>query len=133
MARFYSVQTAADAARLRAGGEPWPTGLQRANLGPGFYAWDNAEDAERYRQLLEGRGVAGLVLVVYEIAEDRLNALRTLDLTRLSDAEVDAWMAQYSHYGDAQPHDWQRVIRNTDKGTEHYFAPAAFAQLGEVP
>ena len=33
LATFYSVQSAADADRLRGGGEPWPAGLERANMG----------------------------------------------------------------------------------------------------
>jgi hypothetical protein len=46
MVRFFTVQSATDAARLAAGGSPWPTGLQRANLGIGLYAWDFLETAE---------------------------------------------------------------------------------------
>jgi hypothetical protein len=133
MPRFYSVQSQSDAARLRAGGDPWPTEWQRANLGPGFYAWDNPTDAENYRQVLEQHGISELTIVVYEIDDKELAALRTLDLTRLTDAEVNAWMDQYSHYGKAEPHDWERIIRNTDKATEHYFAPVSFPRFREVP
>lgn len=132
MASFYSVQSPADAARLAAGGLPWPVGLQRANLGLGFYAWGLLTDAERYRTLLVGRGVAGLAIVEYEIADTALAAMTTLDLTLLSDEDVEAWMNQHSRYGAALPHDWNHVVRHTDKGVEHHFSATAFAQLKEA-
>jgi hypothetical protein len=132
MPLFYSVQSRQDADRLTAGGEPWPAGLQRANMGSGFYAWETPETAEAYRRILEDRGVAELRVVVYEVAQADLDALRKLDLTLLSDPEVEEWMARHSHYGAAEPHDWEYVIRGTDKGTEHYFAAAVFARLREV-
>jgi hypothetical protein len=133
MARFYSVQSAVDAARLAAGGEPWPTGLRRANLGPGLYAWAARDLVEEYLRLLSERGVAGLRIVVYEIDDVELALLDRIDLTRLSDDEATAWMDEYSHYGQARPHGKQYVIRNTDMGTEHYFAASIFGMLREAP
>jgi hypothetical protein len=133
MAKFFSVQSAEDAVRLAKGGSPWPTGLQRANLGTGFYAWESLETAEQYRNLLQQHGATDLRIVVYEVADESLGKLRKLDLTQLSDDEVNAWMEKHSHYGDAEPHDWEYVLRNTDLGTEHYFAAAIFGQLTEVP
>lgn len=133
MARFFSVQSPADAARLAAGGLPWPTGLQRANLGGGFYAWDSREAAERYLDRLQQHGAAALRIVTYEITEEELRLLKKLDLTQASDDDVNAWMAQHSHYGDAEPHELEYVVRNTDIGTEHYFAATIFGKLKEVP
>ncbi|MFO0807655.1 MAG: hypothetical protein U0746_03445 [Gemmataceae bacterium] len=133
MARFYSVQSAADVARLAAGGEPWPTGLQRANLGSGFYAWDAADVADTYLRRLETRGVTGLVVTGWEVDDDALMAFKTLDLTRLPDEDVDAWLATYSHYGDARPHDFEVVVRLTNVGTEYFFAPPAFRLLRMLP
>ena len=62
-----------------------------------------------------------------------MNGLSTMDLTQLSDDDVNAWMAQYSCYGQAQRHGFEHVIRSTDRGKEHYFAAAAFDKLKEVP
>lgn len=133
MARFFSVQSEEDAARLAAGGPPWPTGLQRANLGPGLYAWDSPEQAERYRDLLLRHGAKDLLIVVYAIPDDELARLRTLDLTLLSDEEVYIWIDRHSHYGDALPHDEEYVIRHTEIGKEHYFAASVFGRLEESP
>ncbi len=132
MARFYSVQTPADAARLAAGGIPWPTGLQRANLGPGFYAWASLTEAEHYREVLERHGATDLRIVIYEAADETLATIKTLDLTRLSDDDVNAWMERYSQYGSAEAHEWEHIVRGTDKGTEYYFAASIFGKLREV-
>jgi hypothetical protein len=132
MARFYSVQSEQDAARLAAGGLPWPAGLQRANLGIGFYAWDSFEAAAHYRNRLQRHGATDLQVVVYEMSDDDLLELNMLDLRQLPDKEVNAWMDRHSQYGQAEPHDWEYIIRYTDLGAEHYFAAAIFAKLREV-
>ena len=44
-----SERSESDLARLASGGEPWPTGLQRANLGEGLYAWGTQAYAAAYR------------------------------------------------------------------------------------
>jgi hypothetical protein len=133
MATFYSVQSTKDVARLAAGGSPWPTGLQRANLGPGLYAWESIEIAARYRAVLERHGASDLRILHYELAENDLGQMKKLDLTALTDSEVNAWMERYSHYGDAEPHEWDYVARQTEIGVEHYFAARVFAKLKEVP
>jgi hypothetical protein len=132
MARVYSVQSAQDAARLAAGGLPWPPGLQRANLGIGFYAWDSFETAEHYRSRLQRHGATDLQIVVYEMSAGDLLKLKMMDLRQLPDEEVNAWMDKYSQYGGAEPHDWEYIIRYTDLGAEHYFAAAIFAKLRKV-
>lgn len=130
--RFYSVQTVEDAKRLSAGGSPWPSGLRRANLGPGFYAWDSREVAERYLQVLSRHGSESLRIVVFDVPDEVLKKMKKLDLTFLGDEEVNTWMERHSHYGDSLPHDFEYVIRNTDKGTEHYFAASVFARFKEI-
>jgi hypothetical protein len=132
MTRFYSVQSDEDAARLSAGGLPWPTGLERANLGIGFYAWESLPEAEHYRNQLQRHGATGLGIVIYEISEEGLSTLKTLDLTQRSDDEVNSWMDRHSQYGEAEPHDWQHILRYTELGVEHYFAAAVFDRLKEV-
>ena len=132
MVRFYTVQSVEDAARLSAGGIPWPTGLQRANLGPGLYAWGTREDAESYHQVLLEHGVGPCRILVYELQEDDLHNMKKLDLTLMSDEEVTAWLANFSHYGAARPHEWEYVVRATARGKEHFFAASAFARLKEV-
>jgi hypothetical protein len=98
----------------------------------GFNTWATSEDAERYVAHLLQRGAVGLVVVVYEIAEDQVGQLRELDLTQLSDEDVNAWLNKHSEYGDAEPHDWKYIVRNTGMGTEHYFASHVFTRLREV-
>ncbi len=131
--RYYSVQASNDVARLRAGGNPWPTGLQRANLGSGFYAWADPDEAERYRAHLLQRGAVDLVVVAYEIPDDDLLRLNKQDLTQLSDDDLTVWLETYSEYGDGVPHGYDYLIRNTGMGTEHYFASSVFSRLREVP
>src|SRR5437763_1145467 len=106
MPLFYSVQKPEDAMRLDAGGEPWPTGLQRANLGPGIYTWPSLGEARKYQQLLENHGAwaADLEMMSFEITDAQLAMMKTLDLTLLSDDEVMAWMERYSQYGLGEAH-----------------------------
>jgi len=132
---FYSVQTSADAVRLARGGEPWPTGLQKANIGPGFYAWENRADAERYHARLTEHGVTDLQIVSYRIVNDDLVRLKTLDMRDLSDDTINDWMTKHSHYGGDSPvpHDYQHVIRNTGmRVSEHYFASEVFHLFREA-
>src|SRR5579862_4204369 len=129
MARFFTVQSRSDAVRLTAGGAPWPAGLQRANLGQGLYAWETLLEADVYRQVLLRHGANDLVILTYEAADIDIGGFAKLDLTQLSDDDVNVWMAQYSRYGQGLRHGFEYVVRNTDMGKEHYFAPAAFAKL----
>ena len=133
MARFYSVQSPADASRLAAGGEPWPTSMQRANLGPGFYAWAAQQEAERYQAVLENvHGLSALRIVIYEVPEEKIATMKKMDLTLLTDSQANAWMERHSQYGLAEPHGYEYVLRASDKGREHYFAATVFGQFREV-
>ena len=130
---FFSVQSEHDARRLHAGGETWPTGLERANLGPGFYAWDNEANAEAYLKLRSQREWAAdakLRIVRATISESDYQSLRMLDLRTWSDEDVDAWMELYSLYGEGRPHGYDHVIRGAGLGDEFYFSPDVFHLFG---
>ncbi len=118
---------------MAAGGVPWPTGLQRANLGAGFYGWRTRQEAVQYQDVLERHGASNLVIVTYEISDEKPATMKRLDLTQLTDDEVLAWLDRYSQYGACEAHEWEYVIRGTDKGTEHYFAASVFMLLQEIP
>jgi hypothetical protein len=133
MARFFTVQSGKDAIRLSVGGAPWPKGLKRANLGQGLYAWELYQDADAYRQLLMTHGAKDLIVLTYEINDNDLAKLLSFDLTKLGDDDVNAWMAQFSQYGQGRPHGFEHVMRNTDRGKEHYFAANVFTTFKEVP
>jgi hypothetical protein len=126
---FYAVLNHTDVARLAGGGEPWPTGLLKANLGPGFYAWETRADAKRYLDRLQEHGATDLQIVSYRIAHNALTNLKTLDMRNMSDDAINDWMAGHSHYGGdhPEPHGYQHVIRNTGMGApEHYFSSDVF-------
>jgi RHS repeat-associated protein len=126
LASFFSVQGLADATRLRSGGAPWPTGLERANMGQGFYSWASETEALNYKALLERHGRNGLEIVKFDIDDASLASLKRLDLRTMSDDAVDAWMEEFSHYGKAKPHSFEYVIRRTNIGNEHYFSKEVF-------
>lgn len=132
MARFYSVQSSADAARLAEGGSPWPGGLRRANLGFGFYAWLSREVASHYQTLLERHGGHDLRIVAYEIDDLALGQLRKLDLTEWDDDAVTTWLDRHSCYGEGRPHGYDYVVRPTHLGPEHYFTALASGLMQEV-
>lgn len=124
MRTFYSVQSEADAARLAAGGEPWPTGLQRANLGEGLYAWGTRAEAEAYAAGKEGASILEL-----NMSNAEYSGLKSLDMRLMSDDAATAWLEQYSQYGQGLPHGFEHIIRQTGAGTEYYFSPTAFGKF----
>jgi hypothetical protein len=126
---FYTVQGADDLARLSRGGAPWPTAPSRAHLGSGLYAWGNLKIAKQYASLRSSRFPdAGVKIRTYRIPNRDLANLRTKDLRApMSDKAVNAWLGKHSSlYGDGIPHNFQRVIRETNLGTEHYFTRSIF-------
>jgi RHS repeat-associated protein len=118
---FYSVQSQADAARLASGGAPWPTGLQRANLGQGLYAWGTQADAETY-----AANKPGSLIVKFEMSASDYSSLHTLDMRTMTDEAATEWLGKYSQYGEGKAHGFDHIIRATDAGTEYYFSPDAF-------
>ena len=124
---FYSVQDSANTSRLSAGGEPWPTGLSKALLGEGFYAWGTTDQAEAYLGTLEARGATGLSIIQARISEAAYVGLRTLDLRTLDDMSLEAWMDEYSLYGRGAAHGLDHIIRETGNfGPEYYFSKDVF-------
>ncbi len=136
VARFYTFQDEQDRRRLQAGGEPWLTGLSRAFLSVGVYAWSTAHDADVYRSVLTGRRVTDARVLVFEIAAADLHALNTIDLTRLTDAEANVWLYTHSEWAalpTRRPHAYDHMIRRTNNGRhEHHFCPAAFARFRTI-
>ena len=122
---FYTVQTPADAQRLRSGGEPWPNGMSRANMGEGLYSWGTAEEAAQYAARMRAKGV-DVETVKLQMTKEAFNKLNGIDLTKMSDMDVDEWMERFSQYGEGNPHGKDYVARGTGMGTEHYFSPDAF-------
>ena len=117
-------------------GVPWPEGLPRAVIGAGFYCWPAYGQAFRYRKLLRNTGARDLKIVRYEIERVELGHFRSLDLTKLLDDEIHAWMSVHSEYGSGpiQPHGYDWVIRETNNvGKESYFSPSAFAFFHPKP
>ena len=91
---FYTVQTEADAMRLRSGGSPWPTGMSRANMGSGLYAWGTPQEAAQYAARLQAKGVS-VETIRLQMTTKAFGKLNGVDLTRMSDAQVNAWMQKY--------------------------------------
>jgi len=121
---FYSIQAEDDAARLLAGGAPWPTGPSRAHLGPGFYAWGDRAAAEAYMAHLGGRGASGMTIVEARFGATDYARMVTRDLTSMTDEAASAWLGQFSGVGEAGV---DHVIRETGRfGVEHRFGPDAF-------
>jgi hypothetical protein len=124
---FYSVQGPEDAARLSAGGTPWPIEPNRAHMGPGLYSWGSKERAVNYFNIMNKR-VDNLEIMPFRISNKNLNSLNKLDLRPpVSDDAANAWLGKYSSlYGEGIPHDYEYVIRGTGIGAEHYFSNNAF-------
>ena len=124
---FYSVQGEAGAARLLAGGAPWPQGVSKSLLGEGFYSWGSRAQAEAYMAHLEARGVTGLRIMEARIGQAEYNGLRSLDLRTMSDDAVNVWMETHSLYGSGVPHAFHHIIRTTGNfGPEFYFSKEVF-------
>jgi len=124
---FYTVQNEANAARLLAGGAPWPTGVSKSLLGEGLYTWGTRSQAEAYLALLETRGATGLQIIEARIGASQYQSLKMLDLCTLDDAALNAWMDQYSLYGQGATHGLEHVIRQTGNfGPEYFFSKDIF-------
>lgn len=118
---FFSVQREADAARLASGGTPWPTGLQRANLGEGLYTWGTRAEAEAY-----AAGKANAQILEFRMSSADYSRLKSLDMRLLGDESATSWLMKHSQYGEGLPHGFEHIIRQTGAGAEYYFSPNAF-------
>ncbi len=131
---FYTVQTPHDEKRLRKGGSPWPTEDNRAQFGPGVYAWKHASDARSYRSLLLPR-VPDLRILRFLVLHCHMHSMVCIDVDAEPDPEV--WMQQHSLlWTDTPlPHGAQYIRRHTgiprgdDTAIEHYFARSVFPSL----
>jgi hypothetical protein len=124
---FYSVQGPEDAARLSAGGTPWPIAPNRAHMGPGLYSWGSRERATNYFNMLS-KNADNLKIMPFRISNKNLNNLNKLDLRPpMSDDAANTWLGKHSSlYGEGIPHAYDYIIRGTNIGDEHYFSTNAF-------
>lgn len=123
MSTFYTVQGAADAARLRAGGEPWPSEPAKAALGQGVYSWATLEEAEGYARILAAKGADDLETMSFTVSEQALAAMRTVNVDLLTEKEAELFMGKYSQlWGGVPDHNFDRIIRGTNLGVEHFFS-----------
>ncbi|WP_158261262.1 MULTISPECIES: RHS repeat-associated core domain-containing protein [Pirellulaceae] len=124
--RFYSVLSDKAAARLAAGGEPWPTGMNRANLGEGLYVWGRKSDAVGYftKRSLKGDfdPSYGTAIRSFRISNSRLRSFSRIDLRQVSGEAFDQFTDTYTAYADDMiPHGFDYVIYPRALGTEHFF------------
>lgn len=131
---FFTVQGPEDANRLLSGGEPWPSSDNRANLGPGVYAWAGAGEAGAYRsQLANNGGARRLWILEFELPNETVSGLRQVHLGALSDEEADAWLrrhaALWAFPNEPEEHEFDYVSRPTQFGVEHYFKPAVYPAM----
>ena len=125
---FYTVQNAADAARLRAGGAPWPTEPSRAALGEGVYAFGEQAGAQAYQNALTSQGASGLEIVPFEVSAGDLASMRSLNIDLLPDAE--AFLGKFSQlWGGTPDHGYDLLMRGTQFGTEHFFSKSVYDLL----
>lgn len=136
---FYTVQSPADAQRLRSTGDPWPTNGDRirAYLGPGVYAWKHPSEAREYRIKLAD---PGLLILRFCVLSCRLAQFRKFDVDSLEDDALDSWLTRYApgypeHPVGISPHGMHYIRRGTnlrdepDLATEHYFHESVFKYL----
>ena len=129
--RFYSVLSDKAADRLRAGGEPWPTGVSRANLGEGFYAWARRADAQGYLNLRsQAAGFDpshGTSVRAFRIHNKTLAGLRRMDLTKVDGDAFQHFIDHHTMYADNfMPHGFEYVIYPRAIGVEHFFDKSVF-------
>ena len=126
---FYTVQNSADAKRLLSDGLPWPTDPHRANLGDGVYAWSSKEDAINYFNIKSKR-TDDLQILEFEVLQTDLNKMRQLDLTKMSDDEVNTFLDSYARLNGGTPnHGYDYIQRMTGLGIENYFNKSVFGKL----
>ena len=126
---FYTVQNSADAKRLLSDGLPWPTDPHRANLGDGVYAWSSKEDAINYFNIKSKR-TDDLQILEFEVLQTDLNKMKQLDLTKMSDDEVNTFLDNYARLNGGTPnHGYDYIQRMTGLGVENYFNKSVYGKL----
>ncbi|GGZ56033.1 putative T7SS-secreted protein [Streptomyces bluensis] len=126
---FHTVQSRADAERLRNGGEPWPAEDIRGQYGEGVYSWGSEEEALRYAERLRGRG-ADVEIVRFKITGSDFDGLRKADIVSMSPGDAEAFVDRHSRlYGAGEPHGYDYIRGHTGMGNEHYFSRQVFHLL----
>lgn len=126
---FYTVQNSTDAKRLLSDGTPWPTEPNRANLGEGVYAWSSKEDALNYFNIKSKR-TSDLQILEFEVSQADLSKMKQLDLTKMTDDEVNAFLDSYARLNGGTPnHGYEYIQRMTGLGVENYFNKSVFEKL----
>ncbi|MGW1716720.1 ricin-type beta-trefoil lectin domain protein [Streptomyces sp. NPDC002156] len=122
---FFTVQGADDAARLRSGGDPFPTEPDRAHFGPGVYSWGSRAEAEAY-----AANKPGAEIMRFTIRNKDLAGFAQAHFGNMSDDEATDFMEKYSLLwdGDAS-HGLSYISRPTARGTEHFFSSNVFSFL----
>jgi len=127
---YYTVQNESDAERLCGDGTPWPTEGTRANLGEGVYAWGNMDDAQNYLERKQGRTSEPLSILQFNVNDNDLSNMKTLDTRNMSDAQRESFFGQYGVlYGGEPNHGYDYIINNANLGVEHYFNITVFDKL----
>ncbi|WP_328438784.1 DUF6531 domain-containing protein [Streptomyces sp. NBC_00444] len=126
---FHTVQSRADAERLRNGGEPWPTEDIRGQYGEGVYSWGSAEEALRYAERLRGRGIDVEILKL-KITGGDFDGLRKADIVNMSPGDAETFVDRHSRlYGAGEPHNYDYIRGYTGMGDEHFFSRRVFHLL----
>ncbi|TWG20080.1 RHS repeat-associated protein [Micromonospora taraxaci] len=123
---FYTVQGPDGAARLRAGGDPFPTEPNKAHFGPGVYSWGTRGAAERYAS-----NKPGTEIMTFRIRNRDIKGLAQAHLGGMSDDDATYFMNRYSPLwdGDAS-HGLDYISRATGlESVEHYFSSGVFNLL----
>jgi RHS repeat-associated protein len=126
---FHTVQSRADAERLRNGGEPWPAEDIRGQYGEGVYSWGSEEEALRYAERLRGRGL-DVEILKFRVSGSDFDALSKADIVNMSPSEAEAFVDRYSRlYGAGEPHGYDYIRGHTGMGHEHFFHKRVFHRL----
>jgi hypothetical protein len=119
-----------DGARLFNDGTPWPIEPHKANLGEGVYSWDNFVDAQNYLKLKQRRTDVDLNIYEFRVFNDDLANMKSLDMTKLSDDEIVAFLNNYAKLNGGTPnHGLEYIRRGTNIGVENYFDSSVFKYL----
>ena len=130
--RFYGVFSDDAAARLAAGGKPWPTGMSRANLGEGLYVWGSRTDAASYLQIKQANpafdaAARGTRIRSFRVGNRDLNRFSRLDLRNVDEATFQRFIDNHTAYTDNfSPHGFEYVIYPRGAGAEHFFDRSVF-------
>jgi len=133
---FYTVQDKQGVKRTMHGEGDWPLSPTKAHLGPGVYAWDNIEAAERYRNNIIENAVRNnepkpkLFIMRITFSRSSLKKFNPFDVDLLDNFKISGaqeWMERHSllWMQNAKRHGYKYIIRGVSAGLgkEHYFRP----------